>query len=300
MQTSERALGAALRRAFTEGEARRDEVVVVTKGGALVPEPAEATSYAQAQRSLRQTYVESGLVDPRFVVNGNSLDAPFIRDQIARSRRNLGLATIDLYLVQEPELHLRALGPDDFRTRFTALLETLEKAVEHGWIGAYGICTWDGLLVPHSERGHLSIVELFDMAHRVAGGHHHLLALQLPYGLAAGEGAVLDSQLGPDGNSASAIATLRGTGTAILASAPLYGGRILGRVPGFVAEALPEARGDAQCSLQFVRSTEGVTSAVVGMREPDHVDENLALTRVAPASPEIPRGLFRLAASASR
>jgi aryl-alcohol dehydrogenase-like predicted oxidoreductase len=296
MQTSERALGAALRRAIDEGEARRDEIVVVSKAGVLVCEPEEARSYAHAQRALRRTYVESGLVDPRHVVNGHAIDPAFLLDQIRRSRRNLGLSTIDFYLVQEPELHLRALGPDDFRERFLAALAALEEAVDRGFIGAYGVATWDGLLVPHSERGHLSIVELFEMALEVGGGHHHMLALQLPYGLAAGEGAVLESQLGPDGRTASALATLAGTGTAVLASAPLYGGRVLGRVPEFVRRALPGADTDAQRCLQFVRSTAHITCAVVGMREPDHVDEAVALTRSAPADPTVPAGLFRQAA----
>jgi hypothetical protein len=36
-----------------------------------------------------------------------------------------------------------------------------------------------------------------------------------------------------------------------------------------------------------------VTSAVVGMREPDHVDDNLSLARIPPAAPEVVAGLFR-------
>jgi len=55
-----------------------------------------------------------------------------------------------------------------------------------------------------------------------------------------------------------------------------------------VRRAFPEARSDAQCAIQFVRSTRNVTSAVVGMREPDHIRENLALTREPPADPENP------------
>ena len=39
MQTSERALGVALARALREGAAARDEIVLVTKGGLLTPDP---------------------------------------------------------------------------------------------------------------------------------------------------------------------------------------------------------------------------------------------------------------------
>jgi aryl-alcohol dehydrogenase-like predicted oxidoreductase len=45
--------------------------------------------------------------------------------------------------------------------------------------------------------------------------------------------------------------------------------------------------------LQFTRSSAGITSAVVGMRDLDHVEENLATATFAPASSEVPADLFR-------
>jgi len=294
MQTSERALGAALRRGFAEGVAARDQVVVVTRGGELVPDPERVSTSAEAHRFLVRTYVETGLVSPQRVVNGRSLEPAFLLDQIDRSRRNLGLATLDLYLLEEPELFLRAFGPSEFRAVFADAVAALAEAARRGWIGGWGVSTWDGLLVPHSERGHLALVDLFEIALE-AGGGDAFLALQLPYGLAAGEGAALASQLGPDGRSTAVLDALRDTGVAVLASAPLFGGRLVGHVPGFVARAFPEAASDALRALQFVRSTAHVTAAVVGMREPAHLEDNLALLRVPPADPGIPAELFRQA-----
>lgn len=292
MQTSERALGAALQRAFHEGVASRDEVVVVTKGGFLVPEPDLLGDRFRAQQQLVRAYVDTGLVDPSEMVAGNVLAPAFLRDQIDRSRANLGLATLDVYLVQEPELHLRSLGSSAFRKRLASVMEMLEEAVREGAIAGYGICTWDGLLLPHSDRGHLSLFELLELALDVSGGDHHLRVLQLPYGLAFGEGLALDSQLGPGGKSNAVLEMLTGTGTAVLASAPLAGGQLLGRLPPLVRNAFPEARSDAQRALQFVRSSPNVTTAVVGMREPDHVDENLAVARVPPTDPATVAQLF--------
>lgn len=293
MQTSERALGVALRRAFVEALAERDEVVVVSKGGALTPDPDAISSQGEARRYLQRTYLDTGLLDPECIVAGNALDPRFLSDQIDRSRSNLGLRTIDLYLLEEPELHLRELGATGFRRRLTEVFAMLEDAVSAGRIGAYGVCSWDGLLRPASEREHLSIVELFAAALDAGGGSHHMRAIQLPYGMASGGGAVQASQLGTDGRYSALLDTLRGTGTAVFASAPLFGGRVIGRVPEFVAKAFPEAQGDAQLCLQFARSSECISSAVVGMRDPDHVEENLALAHVPPASSEIPAALFR-------
>lgn len=291
--TSERALGHALGRAFACGAAERDEVIVITKGGELCLDAEARIGTGYPQQQLYADYVETGLIDPDAVVNGNCLAPRFLLDQVEKSRRNLGLETIDIYLVQEPELHLRSLGPGQFRRTLCEVFEALEGAVRAGSIAAYGLCTWSGFLVPHSEREHLSLVDVFDAALEVGSADHHLRLLQLPYGLAMGEGAALASQLGPDGHSTAILDSLRDTGTAVLGSAPLYGGRLVGRVPKEVREALPGTDGDAQASLQFVRSTPGMTSAIVGMREPDHVDENLALVKVPPAPEEAIANLFR-------
>lgn len=292
LQTSERALGHALRRAFREGLAARDEVVVVSKGGALTPDPERARDYTSAQRDLVSTYLESGLLDPTEIHRGHSIAPNFLLDQIQRSRRNLGLETIDYYLLQEPEVHLKPLGAGGFQAALSRAFEALESAVERGWIGAYGLATWEGFLVPDSDRSHLGIVEIFEAALDVGLGDHHLRAVQLPYGLAMGEGAALASQLGPDGSSRAILESLRDTGTVVLASAPLYGGRLVGRVPDFVCHAFPEAPTPTLAALQFVRSTASITSAVVGMREPEHVEENLRLARVPRAHPQAPARLF--------
>ncbi len=292
-QTSERALGHALRRALREQTVAREEIVVVTKGGALTPDGERVRDHASVQRDLYTTYIDSGILALDDIHRGHAMTPRFLLDQIERSRHNLGLATLDYYLLQEPEIQLRALGVDAFRGALGEAFEALELAVSRGWIGGYGLATWDGFLLPDSDRSHLSIVDLFDIALEVGQADHHLRAIQLPYGLAMGEGAVLASQLGPDGASRAILESLHETGTAVFASAPLYGGRLVGRVPPFVRAAFPEASSDATAALQFTRSTAEVTCAVVGMRDAAHVAENMGLARIPRAKPEVSAALFR-------
>lgn len=294
MQTSERALGTALRRAFREADAARNEVVVVTKGGYLTVDPLVADSQASARRYLMETYVEPGLIDVDGIANGvHSLDPPFLRDQIARSRRNLGLATIDFYLLEEPEIHRHGSTASGFRNRLCRAFEALEEAVVDGHIRAFGLCTWDGFLLPHTERDHLSLLDVFQWAMDVGGGDHHLRALQLPYSLAMVGALKLPSQIGPAGGTDAILSSLRGTGTVVFASAPLVQGRASRGLPDLVRRVIPGLRTDAQRCLQFARSAPGITSAVAGMREPDHIDENLEVARVAPLSPDAIDRLFK-------
>jgi aryl-alcohol dehydrogenase-like predicted oxidoreductase len=90
---------------------------------------------------------------------------------------------------------------------------------------------------------------------------------------------------------------LRDTGTAVFTTLPLVQGRAARGLPEFLREAFPELDSDAQVALQFARSTPGVTTTLVGMRTPRHVQENLDLLRVAPARPDVIERLFEHAAA---
>jgi aryl-alcohol dehydrogenase-like predicted oxidoreductase len=301
MQSSERNVGAALARAIREGRASRDEIVVVTKGGYLTVDPLLVRTRADIQRYLITTYVESGLVDVDGLVNGSHcLDAPFLRDQIERSRRNLGLATIDLYMIEDPELHLLGKGPTVFRQKLCEAVEVLEEAVARDHIASYGFSTWSGLFVPYTEKGHLAVADLFEVALDVGGSDNHFRGISFPFSVAMGEAVGLPSQFGGGARPAGVLDMLEGTGVAALTSAPLVRGRAVhARFSEPLREALAPARTPAQIALQLARSTPGVTTTLCGMRSLDHLEENAAVTHHPPASADVIERLFAEVRAAS-
>jgi len=301
MQHSERNVGTALRRAFREGVAARDETVIVTKGGYLTVDTDFARTRREAERYLIESYVDSGLVDPAQLVNGShSLEPAFLRDQIRRSRSNLGLETIDLYCIEDPELHLLAKGPTEFRHQLCAVIEMLEDEVARGSIAAYGFATWSGLFVPYTEKGHLSVGELFETVLDVGGADNHFRALTFPYSVAMGEAMGLPSQFGGGARPAGVLEMLEGTGIAVLTSTPLVRGRAVRGLPGGLCHALAPARPGAQVALQFARSTPGVTTTLVGMRSASHLEENAELAEHPPAPAHVIEKLFEQARESSR
>ena len=62
-------------------------------------------------------------------------------------------------------------------------------------------------------------------------------------------------------------------------------------MPGSI-DVLPGLSKDAQRAVHFLRSTPGVTSALVGMTRPEHVAENLATAAVPRLSLEDFRAIF--------
>ena len=279
-QRSERAIGRALAAAFESGAARRDEVFVSTKGGYL---PHDSQDSRDPRRYILETFVTPGVAPRSEIVAGGHCMAPaYLADQIERSRRNLGLETIDLYYLHNVESQRTAVGPKAFRERLVRAAGQLEKAVGDGRIARWGLATWDGLRVPPEHPEHLALADVVAVAREVAGEGHHFAAVQLPVNLAMAQALAYPSQLRPGGKVPALIAAEEAH-LAAFGSASLLQGRLSADLPEEVAAAFASATTDAQRALQFSRSAPGMTTALVGVSSPEHAGENFALMRVSPA-----------------
>jgi predicted aldo/keto reductase-like oxidoreductase len=71
-------------------------------------------------------------------------------------------------------------------------------------------------------------------------------------------------------------------GIYVMTSASIYQGQLARNLPAIIGDFLPGLETDAQRALQFVRSTPGVGTALVGMRTVAHVEENARVGRIPP------------------
>jgi aryl-alcohol dehydrogenase-like predicted oxidoreductase len=74
----------------------------------------------------------------------------------------------------------------------------------------------------------------------------------------------------------------RRLGVYVMASASVYQGQLTRNLPDVIAQYVPGLTTDAQRALQFVRSTPGIGTALVGMKSVAHVDENAAVAAAPP------------------
>jgi len=289
-QRSERAIGRALARAIRHNALERENVVIATKGGfvpfdgALPPDP---------RKWVYQKYIETELAHPNeFVANYQHCLAPdYLDTMIECSRRNLGVETIDIYYLHNPETQRISNTHDTFRRRILDAFETLEAAVERGVIAAYGVATWSAFRSPPNAPDYLSLTELVGLAFEVAGEANHFAYVQMPYNLMMTEAFVLSNQQVSDGffSPVDAAAEL---GLSIITSATLKQGLLASPFMADLTPYFPGLATDAQRAAQFARSTPGVTSALIGMSQVAHVEENLSLAHHAPVDPDVIRGLF--------
>ena len=278
-QRSERAIGAVLDEAVGRGLVARDEIVVATKGGFI---PFDRAMPPDPRAYFTETYLKRGIVSPDDVVGGAHCMTPrYLDDQIDRSRANLGLETLDVYYVHNPETQLGEVDRAEFLARLRKAFEGLEQAVRDKRIARYGTATWDGYRADPGAPGHLSLEEVATVAREAGGVDHHFKVIQVPYNLAMTEAFTRANQrVGTETITLVEAATR--LGVYVMASASVYQGQLTKNLPPVVAQFLPGLETDAQRALQFVRSTPGIGTALVGMKSVEHVEENAAVTGVSP------------------
>jgi aryl-alcohol dehydrogenase-like predicted oxidoreductase len=288
-QRSERAVGEALAESVSNGVVQRDEVIIATKGGFLTfdgNEPDDPSEYFQ--RNL----IDTGLLRPDEVAAGCHVMSPrYLENQIDVSRRNLGLETLDIYYLHNPETQSSNVTRDEFDRRVRAAFTTLEKAVSEGKIRIYGTATWNGYRVAHNSREALSLPDLLRVAEEVGGKGHHFRAIQLPYNLAMPEALSARTQR-VGGKEVPVLQVARSHGMMVFASASLLQQKLTGDLPEETHGWFPGLTKDAQRAIQFVRSTPGIASALVGMSQRQHVADNLYTAHTPPLNLEQFRAIF--------
>ncbi len=288
MQRSERAIGAALVE-LAARDVPRQALLLCTKGGYLTPDgdmPGNPRDY------FSREYFAKRILQPGDVARGcHAMTPRYLEDQLARSLRNLGVESVDVYYVHNPETQLEEVPPEEFRKRLRAAFEFLESAVAAGKIGAYGLATWNGFRQPAGSPGLHSLADVVTVASEVAGKAHHFGYVQLPVNLMMPEAVVLPNQL-LGGRELPLLAAAAELGVAVIASAPTLQGRLGRGLPPALAAKLG-LENDFERAVQFTRSAPGLTTALVGTSQVAHVRANLGLVAQEPLSSERFWSLFR-------
>jgi aryl-alcohol dehydrogenase-like predicted oxidoreductase len=282
-QRSERAIGAALKQLFEAGSLSRDEIIIATKGGFF---PFELEPPRDARGWIVENVIDKGLARPEEIAGGSHCMTPtYLEDQLSRSLQNLGLEAIDIYYIHNPETQLEAVSRDEFNKRLRAAFEFLERAADQGRISFYGTATWNGYREQAGSRGYLSLAEIALIAREVGGDQHRFRVIQLPHNLAMPE-ALTEANQFLDSENLSALMAADRLGLTVMCSASMLQARLSQNLPSFIRQALKPLSTDAQRAIQFVRSTPGVTAALVGMSQRAHVEENMAVAAIPPAPVE--------------
>ncbi len=281
-QRSERNIGAALKKLNEKGFGR-EEVFISTKGGYL---PFDGEPPTNVQRYFEENFIETGIATFDDLVGGSHcMTANYLQSQIDQSLKNMSLDALDLFYIHNPESQLAEVDKYIFEARLAKAFEMLEENRNAGKLQFYGVATWNGFRVPPDNAGYHSLERMVNIARQVGGENHGFKFIQLPYNLAMPEAYLLKNQA-VSGKVYSPIDAASELGVSVMCSASIFQGKLAHSVPLHIREILGNPTTDAMTGIQFVRSTPGVTTALVGMSQAAHVEENMNLAKIAPAGEE--------------
>jgi aryl-alcohol dehydrogenase-like predicted oxidoreductase len=288
-QRSERSIGTALKELVWRGY-HRDEVVIATKGGFI---PYDAVPPSDMRSYFETTFVKPGIAQVTDVIAGCHCMTPsYLLNQLDCSLRNLDLQSIDIYYIHNPETQLGKIPREEFNERLLRAFDALESAVADGKIRLYGAATWNGYRNDPAAKDYLSLADTVELASRVGGKNHHFKVIQLPLNLGMTEALGLANQQ-LEKKQLTTLEAAQALDVTVMCSASMLQGQLTRNLPSIINDTFQSLETDGQRALQFVRSTPGVTTALVGMKQLPHVEENLKVAQVAPAAWEQYSKLFQ-------
>jgi aryl-alcohol dehydrogenase-like predicted oxidoreductase len=289
-QRSERSIGAALGE-LTQREFTREELIICTKGGYL---PFDGAPPSDMRRYVEETFVKPGIARFEDFASGSHCMTPsYLQNQLDQSLRNLNVDCVDVYYIHNPESQLGQVSETEFYARLEAAFALLEEKRRERKLQFYGVATWNGFRVEAGRPGYHSLARIEKLATDVGGEAHGFRFIQLPFNLGMPEALTLANQT-VDGQRMSTLEAAQALGITVVSSASILQGRVARGLPENVRSALGSLPTDAQTAIQFVRSAPNVTTALVGMSDSQHVEENLRLASTAPVSGEQFMQLFSI------
>ena len=287
-QRSERSVGTALSQLFDQGFSR-EELFICTKGGYL---PFDDAPPRDVRKYVEETFVKPGIAGfEDFVGDSHCMTPKYLQSQLDQSLSNMALDSVDVYYIHNPESQLGHVSEAEFYARLRKAFVMLEENRKNGKLRFYGVATWNGFRVPQRSAGYHSLARMISLAAEVGGEGHGFRFIQLPFNLGMPEAFTIANQT--EGHQElTLLEAAEQLGVTVIASASILQGRVARGLPADLQETLGSLSTHAQTAVQFVRSTPGITTALVGMSSRAHVEENLQLASRPPVTAERYMQLF--------
>ncbi|SNZ02244.1 Predicted oxidoreductase [Persephonella hydrogeniphila] len=263
-------------------ETEREKVYLSTKGG-YIPVPYYIDE--DPTQWFKKEFVETGIVSPSDITQtGNILSREYIEWSFNKSLENLATDYIDIYFIHNPEDQLLKFDRETFYKKLRSVFELLEEKVREKKLKFYGLATWNGFRVPPEHQQFLDLSEIYKIALEVGEDKHHFRFIQFPYNIAMIEAYNLKNQT-VNGEKFSTIEAAKKLDIYTYISSPTMQGRLIRAVSPDVLKKFKVSK-PVHIPIQFVRSTAGVGTVLIGMSKKEHLIENLEIEDIPPLSPE--------------
>ncbi|WP_304546417.1 aldo/keto reductase [Sulfurimonas microaerophilic] len=277
---SEKEIGEALHELFDEKEVSREELIISSKGGFIQLEyPFPENPYTWIDENI----IEAGLASKDDIeLDQHCMTPDFLEWSCKRSLENLGVESLDIYYLHNPEMQLLRLGEKKFYKQIEKIFERFEKLADEGLFQSYGVAVWNGF-TSETKDERISLEKLVECAIRVAGMNHRFKYIQLPFNMGK-TAAYTNPTQKVDGIECSVINAAHNLGIGVVGSSSLLQMNLFKKSfsaeTGVILDNTMTLKNDIQLALQFVRSTPGLISSLFGSKTPVNVRENCEISKV--------------------
>ncbi len=227
---SETLIGNVLQKMIAANKIKREEIILVSKVGYMQGQNLEQAQQQEASGNPWEDVVK--------YMDGcwHCIHPDFLTNQWTRSTDRLGLETIDVYLLHNPEYFLSHAKnqasqsnwdtiQDAFYDRVYRAFVQMERFVDDGKIRYYGISS-NTFPSHQTDFEHVSLNRVYEAATKAAetvyGDHavSHFKVIQLPYNLLESE-ALTETNNEIDGKSITVLEAAQSLGLGVLVNRPL-------------------------------------------------------------------------------
>lgn len=262
---SEKDVGRVLRQLINEkSDIKRNEIIISTKAGIIfgdISVPIRPIDY------LENILIKEGIVRVEDInvteQFRHTLNPRFYEHAIKKSKENLGIETIDIHYIHEPEASKSVMESETFYNELEDLFEFYENQVEKGNIVNYGMATWSAFITMENSKEYISLEKVIEIAKKVAGEKHHFKFIQLNYNKINRAANTLKNQ------------RVKGKYYTVIEAANELG--IITNINGPLnqMQKLNEEGYSVEEMIRFVIESKGVYAAMVGNKELQHLKDNM-------------------------
>jgi len=276
---SEREIGVALKELFEEGVAKREELIICSKGGFIqLDYPFPENPYF---------WIDDNIIDAKLAtkddieLDQHCMTPDFLEWSCRQSLEKIGVESLDIYYLHNPEMQLSKYGEKEFYKQVEKVFTRFEKLADEGLFKYYGVAVWNGFVKLDEEL--LSLEKFVKIAEKVAGKNHRFKYIQTPFNMAKTD---IYTQLTQKVNNeeCTLLQAAHRLNIGVLSSSSFLQMNIFKKSfspeVGVVLDDTMTLNSDIQLALQFVRSTPGIVSSLFGSKVPVNIKSNCEISKI--------------------
>lgn len=179
-------LAEALKEAFEKNLIQRDELVLSAKAGFIpldYPFPKNPYGWIDEELVKKDRCTKEDIISDQYC-----LTPEFIEYSLDRTLDILGVESMDIFYIQNPEFALGFIPREALYQKLEKAFVKCEELIQKGKIKAYGIATWNAFMYESTNQEFLALKDMVSLAGQ---GFRHVL---FPYSLAKIQAATIKSQ----------------------------------------------------------------------------------------------------------